>query len=139
MTRLAGSFELAVPPERAFALFTPLGERAWALGWEPWFPTPVTDDSAPGTVFQTDAHGRKGTWIVVQRTPPRGISYARVIDGQDAGTVTVELEPSAGGTSVHVTYDLTPLTDAGARHLDSFASSYAHYLESWQAAIAALT
>lgn len=139
MTRLAGSFELAIPPERAFALFTPLGERAWALGWEPRFPSPVHDDSAPGTVFQTDAHNRKGTWIVVQRTPARRISYARVIDGQDAGTVTVALEPAGSGTTVHVTYDLTPLTDAGERHLDSFASNYPHYLGSWQEAIAALT
>ena len=92
MTRLAGSFELDIPPERAFALFTPLGERAWALGWEPRFPSPVHDDSAPGTVFQTDAHGRKATWIVVERTAARRISYARVIDGQDAGTVSIRTE-----------------------------------------------
>lgn len=138
MTRLAGSFELDIPPERAFVLFTPLGERAWALGWEPRFPSPVHDDSAPGTVFHTDADGRTGTWIVVERAPAKRISYARVIDGQDAGTVTVVLEPADGGTTVHVTYDLTPLTDAGERHLDTFASNYAHYLDSWQAAIAAL-
>jgi hypothetical protein len=75
----------------------------------------------------------------VERTPVRRISYARFVDGQDAGTVTVVLEPAGGGTTVQVTYDLTPLTDAGERHLDSFASNYAHYLDSWQIAIAALT
>jgi hypothetical protein len=36
--RLSGHIDVALPPPRAFTLFTPAGERAWAEGWDPQFP-----------------------------------------------------------------------------------------------------
>jgi hypothetical protein len=36
--RLTGQIDVALPPPRAFTLFTPSGERAWAEGWDPGFP-----------------------------------------------------------------------------------------------------
>jgi len=137
MTTLTGSFDLDIPPEHAFALFTPLGERQWVPGWDPQFPAPVHDDSAPGTVFQTDAQGRRATWVVVDRTPPTRISYARVIEGMNAGTVSVALERAGSGSVVEVTYDLTSLTDEGGRQLRAFADDYPGFLGSWRTAIAA--
>jgi uncharacterized protein YndB with AHSA1/START domain len=138
---LTGHLTVARPPERAFELFTPRGEQTWVAGWQPRFPTPTTDDSAPGTVFETDVHGRLTTWVVIERTPGRRIRYARVVPGDSAGTVTVELTAGAAGRSdVTVTYELTALTEPAARHLHAFAAGYADMLRHWADAItAALT
>ncbi|HEY3001395.1 MAG TPA: hypothetical protein VGJ44_03520, partial [Kribbellaceae bacterium] len=55
--RLTGRITIDAPPDEAYRLFTPEGERAWAAGWDPSYPVPATDDTAPGTVFETGAQG----------------------------------------------------------------------------------
>jgi hypothetical protein len=130
--RLTGHLRVALRPDDAFRLFTPRGEQAWAAGWEPRFPAPTADDSAPGTVFETAAHGQTTTWVVVDREEGRHISYARVIPQVNAGTVSVTLEPGDGGSEVTVTYDLTALSGIGERQLETFAAEYPGYLGSWQ-------
>ena len=78
--KLTGRIQVALPPSEAFRLFTPRGEEDWAEGWHPHFPAPAPDDTEPGTVFVTDAHGQTpyGWW-------PRGTrvraSYAGVTPG----------------------------------------------------------
>lgn len=135
--RLSARIHVALPVEEAFQLFTPHGEREWADGWDPTFPAPSADDSEPGTVFETDAHGHRCTWLVTHRTRGRRIAYAQVIPGERAGSVTVTLAASGGGSEVEVVYELTPLSEAGADHLKHFADGYREYLRSWQDAIAA--
>lgn len=135
--RLSDRIQVALPAEEAFQLFTPRGEREWARGWDPAFPAPTADDSEPGTVFETDAHGHRGTWLVTDRVPGRRIAYAQVIPGERAGTITVTLETTVDGSEVEVVYELTPLSDAGAYHIKQFANGYRDYLRSWQDAIAA--
>jgi len=134
--QLTGRVAVALPPDEAYPLFTPRGEEAWAHGWSPRFPASTADDTVPGTVFTTDAHHRSTTWIVAESAKGRRISYARVTDGMDAGTVTVTLEAADGGSAVTVTYDLTALTETGERHLAEFAARYPDFLRSWQDAIA---
>jgi hypothetical protein len=138
---LSGHLTVALPPEHAFELFTPRGEQRWAAGWLPRFPAATADDSAPGTVFETEAHGRTATWVVTERTPGRRVRYARVVPGDNAGTVTVELAGRAGGDSdVKVTYELTALTESAAQDLRGFAVRYPDMLRHWADAItAALT
>jgi len=134
--RLSDRIHVALPPEEAFQLFTPRGEREWAHGWEPTFPAPTPDDSQPGTVFETNVHGHRGIWLVIDRAPGRRIAYAQFIPGDRAGSITVTLEPTQAGSEVEVVYELTPLSNAGAHHLKQFAEGYVDYLRSWQAAIA---
>ena len=133
--RLTGTLDVALPPEEAFTLFTPRGEEEWVDGWRPHFPADPIDDTEPGTVFQTDAHGDHTLWVVVARETGRRISYARVTPGSRAGTVTVELEPTERGSRVTVGYELTALSDAGQVGLDEFASTYPEFLRSWETAI----
>lgn len=134
--RLTGRITVDLPPAEAFRLFTPRGEQDWAHGWHPHFPASVTDDTDPGTVFETHAHDQHTIWLVTSSEPGNRISYARVTPGDQAGSVTVALAPHAVGTEVEVTYDLTALTPAAASSLAEFAASYPAYLQSWQAAIA---
>lgn len=135
--RLSDRIHVALPAEEAFQLFTPRGEREWAPGWDPTFPAPSSDDSEPGTVFETEAHGQRGTWLVTDRIWGRHIAYAQVIPGQRAGRITVTLDATDRGSEVEVVYELTALSEAGAHHLQQFAEGYAEYLQSWQDAIAA--
>ncbi|WP_028920833.1 SRPBCC family protein [Pseudonocardia acaciae] len=136
--RLVGSFQVALPPERAFRLFTPAGERDWVDGWDPRFPDSDTDaDTEPGTVFETASDGRAVTWVVLDRQPGRRMSYARVAHGVHAGTVTVTLEPAGDDhAEVTVAYDLTALTEAARDELRRFADDYPNFLRSWRRAIA---
>jgi hypothetical protein len=146
--RLTGRIQVALPPGEAFRLFTPLGERDWAHGWDPTFPVPSLDDTEPGTVFETSAHGQRTIWLVTGREPGRRISYARVTPGDRAGTVTVTVsaagQPAAGQhragrhSEVEVTYELTALTSPAEPRLAEFADGFPAYLRSWQDAIAAL-
>lgn len=135
--RLSARIQVALPPEEAFRLFTPRGERDWANGWDPMFPAPTVDDSEPGTAFETDAHGHRCTWLVIDRVWGRRIAYAQLVPGERAGMITVTLDATEAGSEVEVVYELTPLSEAGAHHLRRFASGYGDYLRSWQDAIAA--
>jgi hypothetical protein len=135
--RLAGRIQVDLPPAEAFRLFTPCGEELWAHGWHPRFPVPAADDTAPGTVFETHAHGQHATWLVTSREPGKRISYARVNPGEQAGTVTVTVSALDGRTEAEVIYDLTALTSAASQGLREFADGYHAYLQSWQDAIAA--
>ena len=135
--RLTGRILVDLPPSEAFALFTPRGEQDWAHGWQPQFPAPAPDDTEPGTVFETDAHGQHTIWLVTGRLPGERISYARVTPGGQAGTVTIVINDAGRHSEVEVTYQLTALTDAGRHRLDDFADGYPAYLRSWQDAIAA--
>nr|BFE77861.1 hypothetical protein GCM10020093_004620 [Planobispora longispora] len=113
--RLTGALTVPLPPDEAFRLFTARGEELWVDGWQPRFPVPVEDDTEPGTVFETGAHGEATVWVVLARERGRSISYARVTPGSRAGTVSVTLEPAGRpareygeASEVTVTYDLTP-------------------------------
>jgi hypothetical protein len=128
---LTGGFTLKLPPAKAFRLFTPLGERDWVAGWRPEFPVPTDDDTAPGTVFQT--HGT--TWVVIDAERPNHITYAQLRPGERAGTIIVTLDEVDGGSTVTVTYRLTPLTEAAKPELDHFAAGYPAFLASWREAI----
>jgi hypothetical protein len=132
---LRGRLSVPLPVSEAFRLFTARGERDWVDGWEPFFPAPVDDDAAVGTVFRTDHGGQHVTWVVVDRDGDRRIRYARVAAGRDAGTVDVRLAPSGAGAEVTVTYHLTALTPDGDHWLSDFAAHYPDMMRSWSAAI----
>lgn len=135
--KLTGRIQVPLPPGEAFRLFTPRGEQDWVQGWHPSFPAPAPDDTEPGTVFETSAHGQRTTWLVTSRQPGQRISYARVTPGDQAGTVTVTISPAGHHSEAEVTYQLTALTGPARRKLSEFADGYPAYLQSWQDAITA--
>jgi hypothetical protein len=140
--RLSGTIQVPLPVGTAFLLFTPNGERTWAHGWDPRFPDPAADETAPGTVFETSHGGRESTWIVVRCEPGCSIEYATATPGQRCGLVSVVCEPSGirgpegGATTATVSYDLTALSPAAQLELDGFAKDYLSFLEHWEQAIA---
>jgi hypothetical protein len=136
--RLTGELHVPLPPAEAFPLFTARGEQRWVEGWEPRFPGPVDDDTAPGVVWETVHAGEHTIWLVLDSDPGRRVSYARVTPRDRAGTVTVELAEAAdGGTDVTVGYVLTAFTDAADASLSTFAAGYTRFLAGWATAIEA--
>lgn len=135
-TRL-GSFHLDAPIARVFPLFTALGERAWARGWEPEL---LSGREERGSVFRTAHDGRETTWIVVDYRPSEGrVSYARLAHGSNMGLVDVWCDPTAGGgTEVSVRYTLTGLDPQGQAFVIRFLDpvQYGRMIEEWQAALA---
>lgn len=135
---LNASFDLPLRRRSAFRLFTARGETLWVPGWAPEFFADVTDDLDVGTVFRThDAAGRATTWLVVDCDGGDRIRYARVVDGRNAGTVTVELADTGTGCCVTVSYDLTSTDPDGDDHLRDFADGYTPFIRSWGDAIVA--
>ena len=129
----SGTFELDVPPEQAFHLFTAPGETLWVPGWDPTILS--GDGTEAGTVFVT-THGDETTiWVVVDFDPGRyRARYARVTPASRAGTVDVRLRDNGrGGSTVAVRYELTALTESGNENLAGFdAAAYAEMLKEWQ-------
>ncbi len=130
------TFRLEAPVARVFPLFTALGERAWAQGWEPEL---LSGREERGSVFRTTHGGRETTWIVVTYLPSEGhVSYARLAQGSNMGLVDVQCSAaSGGGTEVSVRYTLTGLNAQGQGFVDEFLDPghYRRMIEEWREAI----
>ena len=132
------TFHLDAPLARVFPLFTALGERAWAPGWEPQL---LSGREERGSVFRTVHGGHETTWVVVDYRPAEGrVSYARLAHDSNMGLVDVECAIAmAGGTDVSVRYTLTGLNGPGRAFVSEFLDPrhYDRMIEEWRAAISA--
>jgi hypothetical protein len=132
------SFALDMPLKRAFPLFEPEGERAWAKGWDPKYVHPANGKTEQGMVFTTSHGGEDTIWMMNRYEPAAGIvEYARVTPGSRVATVLVQCAAiDAGRTRVTVIYVFTGLSEGGnaiVRRMDDEA--YRVYIESWKEAI----
>jgi hypothetical protein len=132
------SFHLDAPPARVFPLFTPLGEKAWAQGWEPQI---LSGREERGSVFRTVRDGRETLWIVVDYRPAEGrVSYARLAQESNMGLVDVSLSAApGGGTEVSVRYTLTAINAQEEAFVSEFLEPrrYARMIEEWRVSTAA--
>ena len=134
------SFHLDASRERVFPMFTALGERSWAPGWEPVL---LSGSEERGSAFRTrDHHGRTTTWIVTDYRPAEGrVSYARLAEDSNIGLVDVACTPSpSGGTEVSVRYTLTSVSQQGQSFVQEFLSDvhYKQMIEEWRSAVSAV-
>jgi hypothetical protein len=132
----SATIRLDAPPERAFGMFTPLGERAWAQGWDPEFLHPLDGDACEGSVFITRAGGVETIWTTIAHDPPRRAAYSRVTPGLHAVIVEVRLRPSEdGGTRADVSYAFTALTSAGNDAVVEMVDGFGGWMEEWETSI----
>jgi hypothetical protein len=137
MRVLNGEVRVGVPPERAWRLFTPEGERGWSYGWDPQYPGGAGDDTVPGTVFTIDHGPVPLTWVVALCDPPREVRYTRVAPDDHAALVTVAFNPDGeDGTIAAVSYALTPLSPAAEQRAETFAAEFTVMMADWEHAIA---
>lgn len=133
------TFHLAAPLAEVFPLFTALGERAWAKGWNPQVLSGATER---GSAFVTKGHnGKEATWIVTDYRPAEGrVSYARLVRDSNIGLVDVICtQPAHGGTDVAVRYTLTPVSQAGRTFVTHFLDDrhFARMIDEWREALEA--
>jgi hypothetical protein len=134
------SFDLPLPLAKAFPLFEPEGERAWAPGWEPKYVHPADGRARKGMVFTTDAGGEETLWLVLDHDPGAGaVEYARITPGHRVAIVRVKCAPiDAGATRVTVSYEYTGLSAAGNDYVRSMDEArFRESIESWKALIEA--
>jgi len=133
----ARTFHLDAPLSQVFPLFTALGEKAWAPGWEPEL---LSGREDRGSVFRTVHGHHETTWIVVDYRPAEGrVSYARLAQGSNMGLVDVQCTASpAGGTEISVRYTLTGITPHGQAFVREFLDPehYSRMIAEWRAATA---
>lgn len=129
------SFHLDGPVARVFPLFTALGERSWAQGWDPIL---LSGREERGTAFRTVSGGRETTWIVTDYRPAEGrVSYARLAQHLNIGLVDVVCSAvPGGGTEVSVRYTLTGLSPQGQTLVREFLEPehYSRMIEEWRVA-----
>jgi hypothetical protein len=126
---------LEATPERVLPLLTPLGEQAWASGWEPdlrWEPP----GGGAGTLFVTRHPGHPDTvWLLDAWEPAAGhVHYVHVTPGSDVTEIDIQLRPEGKDRSVAaVRYTWTALGEPGrvlVRH--KTPESYRRFMQAWE-------
>jgi len=135
-----GHFDLALPAEQAFPLFSPEGERFWVEGWDP-NPVDPADKGvrwSSNTVFTLDHQGEHSTWWIVE--VDRGAhkaDYVYVVTGSRAVRVTVKVTAQdANHCRVEVIYRMTALTPTGAKYVsEATDAQMIHKMLHWKQSI----
>lgn len=131
----AGVQTWEAPPERVLPLLTPLGEKAWAVGWEPemrW----QAPGNGEGTLFVTRSHGPGETvWILQTFDAAHGrVAYVHVSPGFLLVELSLALTPLPGQrTRAEVRYSFTALSEAGsARVAQMTAEHFSAFMRDWE-------
>lgn len=136
------TIRLPIEPARALPLFTPEGERAWVLGWDPEpLHAPGGSLSREGAVFRTTHGGEETVWLVQRLEMSQGVAdYVRMTPGNRLGTVHVRCtDDGEGGSNVEVGYRLTALSEAGEEALGAITrEAFEADIRGWRVAIEAL-
>lgn len=149
---------LEAAPERVLPLLTPLGERAWAAGWDPvlrWEPP----GGGAGTLFvirhpgQPAPHtrgtpeercadaarpGSETLWLLDTWDPAAGhVHYLHVTPGSDVTEIDIRLRPEAKDRTVAtVRYTWTALGAPGVALVRSKTpEAYLHAMRHWELAL----
>ncbi|MDH3306895.1 MAG: hypothetical protein OEO77_05195 [Acidimicrobiia bacterium] len=119
--RPSGHFELPIPASTAIGFFTPEGERGWAPGWDPTYPSGEPSETA-GTVFVTGHGDTETVWVIEKIDREAHTSaYSRLTPGHHAGAVRVRCDDQPGGRCVvSVEYDMTALSPDDPQALDGY-------------------
>jgi hypothetical protein len=133
-----GGLVVDAPVSKAFPLFTPEGELAWADGWKYRVIYPPEGIAQKDLLFSTvDARGREMIWRIVRFDPSHSVGYYVVTAGSHVQEVNVSLrERNDGRTDVSVEYIYTPFTEEGAAFVGAFTEeSYEQRMKHWETAI----
>jgi hypothetical protein len=119
-----------------FPLFTPLGERHWAKGWDPQILFPRDRDVAEGMVFQTRDHGNLLlTWTLTRYDEPNHtVAYNVVAPDLMVRRIEVRCRPAGPArTEVAVTDSYVGLSEHGNAFIDHLTEpEYAKKMAYWK-------
>jgi hypothetical protein len=132
--RLAGRIRVAAPIERAFPLFSPLGEKVWVPGWQPELLHPSGVDWAEGLIFRTRGETGDAIWVVTRLDWSAGsVEYHRVEPDLYVARVSVQCTPvTEVVTEVATEYEFVGLSERGNTEIARMTpESYAEKMTRW--------
>jgi hypothetical protein len=130
-------FELAVPIDELFPLFSPEGEKHWVPDWD-YENVMGTTELSEDYVFLTRSHDHAGAdavWVVKKYDPgAHVVEFYRIEPEEKVGLVRVKCAVVGDRqTSVEVTYRYTALSASGESFIASFdESAYKEFIDEWQ-------
>jgi len=130
------SFELSIPIEKAFPLFSPEGEKHWVTGWE-YRSVAGSKNLQEDDVFLTSTHNHRTTdaiWIVKRYDPEAYIvQYYKIEPEEKIGLITIECTVlSSSTTNVAVTYRYIALSKSGGAFLEKFTGEvFEDFIAEW--------
>jgi Polyketide cyclase / dehydrase and lipid transport len=139
VAEFTGSLVVAAPIEKAFALFSPLGELTWVPDWNPELLHPAGVDWARGQIFRTREETGEAVWIVTDLDPAaHRVEYHRVEPHRFVARVRVRCAPSGEErTEVSTAYAFFALSEEGNRDIEAMSdSAYADKMRRWERWIA---
>ena len=131
------AFEMPVPIEELFPLFSPEGEKYWVPGWD-YENVMGTTELSEDYVFITRTHDHGTTdaiWIIKKYDPESHYVQFYKIEPEDKiGIVTVKCtQVEAERTNVQVTYKYLALSETGETFVSGFGESvFEEFIFEWQ-------
>ena len=131
------TFDIEIPLEQAFPLFSPEGEKAWVPGWD-YENLMGTTELCEDHVFRTKTHDHAATeaiWIVKKYdSESHVVEFYKIEPKEKIGVITVScVEVGVGSTTVCVTYRYIALSEAGEDFIASFTKDhYKDFIAEWQ-------
>ena len=132
------ALHLAAPPSRVFPLFEPIGEKAWAEGWEPQMLFPADGMPQQGAVFTTSRPpAGESIWtMVAYDRASLHLAYLRVTPDALVAFIDIQcVDMRDDTTRATVTYTLTGLSDAGNEQLAHLKAHHQQDIAGWEHAI----
>lgn len=136
ITRI-GHLQFEASVETVFPLFTPLGEKHWAKGWDPEIVFPHDRGVAEGMVFRT-REGVEHVWTVVSYEPgSHGVAYNVVAEGVLVRQIRVRCRAQGPSrTQVEVTDSYVGLSQQGNEFIEALSeAAYEKKMVAWKEAI----
>ncbi len=133
------TIQLAGSAKTVFYLFEPIGEKAWAEGWNPQMIYPASGSTQVGAVFSTQGHdGAQTIWTILEYDrDSHYIKYLRLAPESHLALIEITCrEKNVNETEATVAYTFTALSEAGNAYLAKFTEAYyREWLGNWEKAI----
>lgn len=131
-------FDVALPADEAFLLFTPKGEEAWVPGWLPDYVFPATGETGKDMIFRTGSGEEATIWTCLEWQPERHhVRYLRTTPALRVAFVEVNGRAEGDGTKITVSYGYVPLTAAGQEMVSAMTQeAFASDIGGWSLLIA---
>jgi len=124
---------------RVFPLFTPLGEREWAEGWDPAVVWPGDETVQERMVFTVRrGDGPETVWLVSKYGEQHGIIEYTVYESERVHWILIRCSTAEDGesTKAEITYTYVGTSDGACqKNAQQLASMYKHNLKDWEYAI----
>jgi hypothetical protein len=133
------AFDVRIPIDELFQLFSPEGEKLWVPDWD--YENISGDEKIhEDYVFLTNNHDHGDTqaiWIVKKYDAEKYyVQYYKIEPQDKIGIVTVQCYDFEKITRVSVTYKYIALSEIGKKLIDDFSKeNYEEYINEWKCLI----